>query len=204
MQIKHKNQFLSLVLIMLIAGFVLVQVQSQSQAQAQAQAQDQDQSSQFQKDAGLIIQTYAQTLKSKLMSAMQAGGPTQAVLVCSEESQKIAKDISASSGWHVKRVSLKARNPLAKPDGWESEILTEWQKTLSEKADTNLLEVSIQEDQVRVMKGIQTDGLCLTCHGTNIDAKLSEQIKQIYPNDQAIGYEMGALRGAFSLTKKLK
>ncbi len=200
MQIKHKNQFLSLVLIMLIAAFILVQVQSQ----AQAQAQDQAQSSQFQKDAGLIIQTYAQTLKSKLISAMQAGGPTQAVLVCSEESQKIAKDISASSGWHVKRVSLKARNPLAKPDAWESEILTEWQKTLSEKADTNLLKVSIQEDQVRVMKGIQTDGLCLTCHGTNIDAKLSEQIKQIYPNDQAVGYEMGALRGAFSLTKKLK
>jgi hypothetical protein len=200
MQIKHKNQLLFLLLVMLIADFVLAQAQNQAPTQDQAQ----DQSSQFQKEAVLIVQTYAQTLKSKLISAMQSGGPTQAVLVCSEESQKIAKEISASSGWHVKRVSLKARNPLAKPDGWESEVLAGWQKTLSDKADTNLLKVSVQEDQVRVMKGIQTDGLCLTCHGTNIDAKLSEQIKQIYPNDQAIGYEMGALRGAFSLTKKLK
>ena len=43
--------------------------------------------------------------------------------------------------------------------------------------------------------------VCLTCHGADIEPDLKAEIDRIYPNDQAIGFTLGELRGAFTITK---
>jgi hypothetical protein len=44
---------------------------------------------------------------------------------------------------------------------------------------------------------------CLKCHGENIDPKITAKLDEIYPHDQARGYTVGQIRGAFTITKPL-
>ncbi|MFT6900001.1 MAG: hypothetical protein ACJAXS_000156 [Colwellia sp.] len=51
------------------------------------------------------------------------------------------------------------------------------------------------------MKPIPTLGVCLTCHGVNLDDEITHKVKTLYPNDQAIDFKVGGIRGAFTLQK---
>ena len=50
------------------------------------------------------------------------------------------------------------------------------------------------------MKAIPTGGICLTCHGTGLSPDIDAVLSQSYPHDLARGYEVGDVRGAFSVT----
>jgi len=39
--------------------------------------------------------------------------------------------------------------------------------------------------------------MCLTCHGSELDAGVAEQIAELYPEDQATGFSAGDFRGVF-------
>ncbi|MCP3704745.1 MAG: DUF3365 domain-containing protein, partial [Alteromonas sp.] len=51
----------------------------------------------------------------------------------------------------------------------------------------------------RYMKAIPTAELCLNCHGSNINQDVAAKLKQLYPSDQATGFNRGDIRGAFSV-----
>lgn len=53
------------------------------------------------------------------------------------------------------------------------------------------------EDLFTYMKPIQTMGMCAACHGSNISKPLYNHISEFYPEDQAIGFKPGEIRGAF-------
>jgi len=44
---------------------------------------------------------------------------------------------------------------------------------------------------------------CATCHGTNVDPDLRAEILKRYPQDEAVGFEPGEIRGAFTLSRKI-
>lgn len=52
----------------------------------------------------------------------------------------------------------------------------------------------------RFIKPIPTEKVCLTCHGSNISSDLSHKIKELYPDDKAVDFKLGHIRGAFSVT----
>jgi hypothetical protein len=62
----------------------------------------------------------------------------------------------------------------------------------------------IGEDQYLFTQPIMVESaLCLTCHGKPDNGLLKETndfIKSKYPKDQATGYEIGDLRGMWSIT----
>ena len=39
--------------------------------------------------------------------------------------------------------------------------------------------------------------MCLTCHGSDIDANIAEALAERYPADEATGFATGDLRGVF-------
>lgn len=51
----------------------------------------------------------------------------------------------------------------------------------------------------RYMRAIPTGGVCLACHGSDIAPEVKAAIAAAYPQDQATGFKMGQLRGAFSI-----
>ena len=53
----------------------------------------------------------------------------------------------------------------------------------------------------RYMKAIPVGEICLTCHGSDIAPELKAKIESVYPDDQATGFALGELRGAFTITK---
>ena len=55
----------------------------------------------------------------------------------------------------------------------------------------------------RYMKAIPTAGLCLTCHGAVIDPALEQELKSLYPQDKARGFEVGDIRGAFTIEQPM-
>lgn len=159
-------------------------------------------------EAKALIQQFASSLKTELVSAIKAGGPTHAIAVCQDKAPAIANSLSESSEWEIGRTSLKTRNPNNEPDAWEKRVLKQFDSLNT--AGNPVAELSYAEvvesdgkEVYRYMKAIPTQEVCLTCHGTDIDPKLAEVIDAAYPEDQARGYSAGDIRGAFTLTKPL-
>ena len=55
----------------------------------------------------------------------------------------------------------------------------------------------------RYMRAIPVGELCLTCHGRELDPELTGKLKELYPEDQAVGFSTGEIRGAFTITGQL-
>ena len=147
-----------------------------------------------------LVQQFGGQLKPRLKKAMQEGGPVHAVSVCSEAAPAIAKALSEESGWQIKRVSLKARNPNAVPDEFERRVLEDFDARRSAGVDAKKLAYSEEANgEYRFMKAQPTEGLCLACHGSEVAPDVEAALAEYYPGDQARGYKIGDIRGAFSL-----
>jgi hypothetical protein len=147
-------------------------------------------------------------LKSEVEKAIQAGGPMYAVSVCNEKAPQVTRQLSADVGFDVARTSLKYRNPKNAPDAWERRVLEQFAKRKAAGEDLKTLEyyeVVEQDGQqvFRYMKAIPLGGVCVNCHGPKINAKLSEKIYSLYPEDKARGFIPGDLRGAFTVTQPM-
>ena len=55
------------------------------------------------------------------------------------------------------------------------------------------------------MKALPTVDLCLNCHGpqASLSAAVREKLAALYPQDKAVGYTAGQIRGAMTLRKPL-
>ena len=154
------------------------------------------------------VQEFMQTLKQELQAGMQAGGPVNAISVCNLTAPAIASTYSARNGWDVGRTSLKLRNPDNAPDAWERSVLEAFEKRKEageDPAKMEFYEVVRQDDvsEIRYMKAIPTAGLCLACHGEQLDSIVKARLETLYPEDQALGYRAGDIRGAFTITQPL-
>jgi hypothetical protein len=153
-------------------------------------------------------QEFMQTLKKELQAAMQEGGPVNAVSVCNLTAPAIANTYSIRNGWDVGRTSLKTRNPGNTPDAWERAVLVSFEERKRAGEDPAMMEFYevVSQDgnqQLRYMKAIPTAPLCLACHGQQLDSIVKTRIETLYPQDQALGYKEGDIRGAFSITQPL-
>lgn len=151
---------------------------------------------------------FMQTLKQELQGGMQDGGPVNAINVCNLSAPGIANTYSVSHGWDVGRTSLKLRNPDNAPDAWERSVLESFEERKGAGEDPAKMEhyEVVRQDgvkELRYMKAIPTAQLCLACHGENIDSITRTRLEKLYPDDQAAGYKVGDIRGAFSITQPL-
>ena len=154
------------------------------------------------KEGLALTKEFAGQLKPELKKAMQEGGPLHAVDICSKKAPQIAEEMSKNSGWSIKRVSSKHRNPNATPDQWEKKVLEAFEQKLLSGVDPNqLIYTEVIDDSFRMMKAQPVEPVCLACHGEQIAPELNEKLDEVYPNDLARGYQLGQIRGAFSLRK---
>lgn len=143
-------------------------------------------------------------LASRLMAAMKEGGPEKAIEVCKVASPEIEKSLSGEA--QVLRVSQKPRNPEHRASEVESMVLDLWSARLKEGKPIGAVVVPTETGRV-VMAPIQISGeMCLSCHGIGeqIKPETAAALKKAYPNDEATGYALNDLRGAFvaRFTKK--
>lgn len=149
------------------------------------------------------------TLKTELQTAMKADGPIAAIEVCNTKAMPLTDSISKESGWDIARTSLKVRNSDNAADAWEQTQLEIFEQRLAAGEPASQIEVFkeiVENGQTiqRFMKAIPTEEGCLACHGSELAQPIAEKLNQLYPNDQARGFAVGQLRGAFTLQRVIE
>ena len=149
-------------------------------------------------------------LLNMLMEEINKNGPDGAISVCREKAPQMAKEASEKTGWNIRRVSLKNRNPKATPDAWEQAVLADFDKRAAAGEKPATLEkgevVSEGDSKTyRYMKALPTNDLCLNCHGApeRMSPAVKAKLGEFYPNDKATGYSAGEIRGAITLKRPL-
>jgi hypothetical protein len=143
----------------------------------------------------------AKALGGKLKAAMKAGGPPNAVSFCSETAIPITDSLSNEFGVTIQRVAKRNRNPNNILDEASLAVFDEMESLLA--AGKELYPVLKQDNKQSVFYApIVLKGMCVTCHGT--EAEISESTRELiqknYPNDAAIGFMPGELRGLWKIT----
>lgn len=148
---------------------------------------------------------FMQRLKPELQSAMASGGPGKAIEICASQAPKIADALSAESGWLVKRVSLKQRNASrAVPDDWERRVLEDFdRRQAAGETAASLTHGEVVGQHYRYLRAQSVDAVCLVCHGEQRAPEVQATLKEYYPDDIAVGYSLGQVRGAISVAKPL-
>jgi hypothetical protein len=57
--------------------------------------------------------------------------------------------------------------------------------------------VPLPDSRLGYVEPILVQPLCLTCHGDPLAPDIAARIDELYPEDRAVGYEIGDLRGVF-------
>ena len=118
--------------------------------------------------------------------------------MCTVEASPIAGRLSEQSGARVGRTALRLRNPLNAPDAGARTVLEAFQRDLAagSAAAPEYFQAG-PDGSARYMSPIVTQPLCLACHGAEIAPEVAAAIAEHYPADQATGFALGDLRGAF-------
>ncbi len=155
---------------------------------------------------GDSIATEAQkTLMSNVVAAIQVGGIAGAVGFCSEGALPLTDSLSGHFEVAIRRLSDRNRNP-----GNAIRSVTDslaWQRIQALMADTlhpqKHLALRSDNGGTYYYKAITIAmPACLKCHGSpggDIDPETLAGIRSTYPDDKAVGYRMGELRGMWKI-----
>jgi len=159
-------------------------------------------------DARKVAGIVPPKLLAVLSEQISKGGPEGAIPVCREQAPQMAKAASEETGWNIRRVSLRNRNPRAVPDAWERAALEDFDRRVAAGESPATLEraeivADGERKTYRYIKALPTQELCLQCHGTpdRLSPAVREQLKTFYPDDKAVGYRAGEIRGAITIRK---
>ena len=150
-------------------------------------------------------------LGGKLQAALKDGGPVNALGVCTIEAPAIAQRISEEEKITIRRVSSKPRNPtMGVPNDWQTKALQLFEEALArgdKPADIEFVEAvkagSGSRMELRFAKPIVMQPQCTACHGSpeQISPEVKAKLNELYPNDKAVGYKPGELRGALVVSR---
>ncbi len=135
-------------------------------------------------------------LRSGLAGAFQ-GEPDRATFaqVCRPVGAK-AKQLAEENGWKVEQLAAKYRNPTHKLDGEAERIYG----LMLQEPDVMGLWIRSEMDGEsgrRYFRRIVVEPACLACHGEK--GKRPPFVKETYLEDRAYGFEVGDLRGLYSV-----
>lgn len=162
-------------------------------------------------DARKLSAEFVQKLGGILKQQLESAGTESALSVCKDVAPAMSAQYS-NDNRIVKRVSLKPRNGvLGVPDAWEADQLKQFEMAAAAGKPAAEIETHAVKNEkdgrwFRYMKAIPTQAMCLQCHGgpDNIKPTVQALLKQLYPNDLAVGYKAGDIRGAISVKEKFE
>ncbi|HRR07452.1 MAG TPA: DUF3365 domain-containing protein [Rhodothermales bacterium] len=157
----------------------------------------------FQQLGDSVTTTTQTALVRTLLKHLEDGGPTKAAVFCTVNAIPITDSLATHFQVQVRRISDKNRNPKNKADENDLAVMEQWSKSLQKGGNAQPL---LREDSGQylyfkpIFLGMPT---CLQCHGnpeTDINPEVRALLAEKYPADQATGYKVGDLRGAWKIT----
>ncbi len=156
-----------------------------------------------------LAHTYSERLRIEIVKALKEGGPIGAIGACNTIAPDLNTSVTEASTFEIGRTALKVRNPENAPDDWELAALEQFQKDIAAGRDAKTMEtfdvVATKEGQrvFRYMRPITMREPCLACHGPNVAQDVKAEIAKYYTDDKATGFNLGDLRGAFTLIQQI-
>lgn len=156
----------------------------------------------YTKKGNEISQATFKALSEKLTEQMKMGGPAQAIPFCNVEALPLTRQLSEEFNATIKRTSDKLRNQENKPTKRELEIINNYHKLISEYQEISPIVEVDSDNKKHYYAPIILKANCLACHGKVeefVSVKTDSIIKSLYPNDKALAYNEGDLRGIWSI-----
>ena len=141
------------------------------------------------------------TLGGALKKAISEKGFSEAITFCNISAYPLLENLQSDTKSTIRRVTFKQRNPSNKPDDLEAQLLDAYHYN-EENNITSTPSVQKHNEDYYYVKPIFVKELCLNCHGSpeeNIEQSNFDKLKELYPEDQAMGYKAGQLRGMWSV-----
>lgn len=109
---------------------------------------------------------------------------------------KELKSVAAENGWTVAQMAIKYRNPAHRADSAARAVMREMERDRELMGTWRRTRMDGREG-VRYFRRIAVERACLACHGANEERPTF--VKEGYPEDRAHGFEVGDLRGVYSV-----
>ena len=154
--------------------------------------------------AGRLFTSLMTTLQEKIASE----GPEAAIAYCRLEALPLTAQIAEEfpQVQSVRRTSLRVRNPDNQPDATDRSVLEEWLSNWNPSAPPKPVLKELTADDgtkaIRYYRPVPVMATCLACHGSGneIAPNVRAAIARDYPQDKAIDFQEGDLRGAIVVT----
>jgi hypothetical protein len=142
-------------------------------------------------------------IKSALQNAIKEGGFEYALEYCNLEAMPITDSVSMNENVQIRRLAKKYRNPLNETDENESNIYKSYVMQWINGTYMYPMVIPGKNNHPVYFDPMLVESLCLNCHGKvgeQINPELAKKIAELYPNDKAIDFKVGELRGMWSIT----
>lgn len=163
---------------------------------------------QLYRERGLEIAGITQNaMSTQLKKALEEDGVPNAVQYCNLAAYPIADSLSKIYDATIRRVTDKPRNPNNAMTAQEQEIFSQFQLQWNDKQPIAPIVAKLKNGKIAFYAPIGIQALCTKCHGKlgeTLTADSYTVIQKLYPEDQAIGYAEGDLRGMWSIVMKAK
>lgn len=151
----------------------------------------------------MIRKASFEALSSAVKAALERGGVQEAVSYCNIEANPLVDSLSMAYDVQVRRTSFHFRNPENKPAEREEPLLVAYkQEVMNGRTPADTVIYYDDGEAAYYSPIIIEKPLCLTCHGnpgTTMSEENAAHIRTLYPDDRATGFEMGDLRGMWTI-----
>jgi hypothetical protein len=130
------------------------------------------------------------TLQEALMEGLKEG-PAATIGACAILAPELAAELSRN-GVRVGRTSHRLRNPANRGTAWVQPLLQEYRQS-GPGAPSRA--VRVDESTIGYVEPLYVSRACLACHGEHVSQDVLAQIREVYPEDQAVGFREGEFRG---------
>ncbi|WP_456455672.1 Tll0287-like domain-containing protein [Thermovibrio sp.] len=140
-------------------------------------------------------------LKTNLGMALKEGGFAKAVDFCAGKAQELTAKVNKELVVvKVSRLSDKYRNPKNRATGEDLKVIEELKEKLKEGSLPKYV-IRKEGNYFVYYKPIIVAPFCLNCHGdpTRMNPEVLRVLREKYPQDRALGYKAGQLRGVFKV-----
>lgn len=154
----------------------------------------------IEKSLEIVLDTRSK-LGGTLMNAISERGTKGAVEFCNIEAIPITLSQSKKHGVNLKRVTDRPRNPSNQASEMGLKYIEKFKKQHARGEEIEPVIVSYNEAK-NFYSPILTNDNCLQCHGevgNDINSNVYEKINWLYPDDLAIDYQAGEVRGAWKI-----
>jgi Protein of unknown function (DUF3365) len=146
--------------------------------------------------ADLVVAEMQGAVLRELTDALAHRSPAGAISFCHLDATAIIQRVGMAEGIAAGRTSDRVRNPKNAPKSWAAPLVKAHAGQAARSVEGFAVDLG---DKVGVLRPIVEQPMCAGCHGPveRFDPGVAVVLQNRYPEDRALGFRDGEIRGWF-------